>query len=537
VEQVISTLISVIVAVGVAAFAFIGINMLVDQVHTRFALFLGGMAALAGLLVGAIMQHNGWLPGGPVWTVGEREIRLLGILLGGLIFGAAGVLIGMLVKPSIPARQRIANRFRPVIFLGPAVFFVSMALVIPSVRTIILSLKEGRRGEGSFSAVNYQDIFTNKSYFSVDGFPNIFTSRLFIFGLILAFLGGLAAWASARRLEGGRSGSVGSTVGKTIGWIVGGLVALLLLGFVEALIRTPNESLIYDVLTVIVSSPVTLVVAALLVAAGTAYVILRRHAPGTMDWGSPGASVMLAVAMIVVLLAVFSTMQGVIWNNLWWVVTVAGLSTFMGLILAILSDRMKGESIAKSFIFMPMAISMVGAAVIWSFMYEIQVSGTQTGLVNAMLEWMGYTPRGFFVNASLIPWNNFFIMLILVWIQTGFAMVVLSAAIKGVPEDMLEAARVDGANEIQTFWRVVIPQIRPTILVVITTLTIVAMKIFDLVKATTGGANRTDVLANAMFDQLRDRNFSLSSAFAVLIFVLTLPVMIYNVRRTQKELA
>jgi alpha-glucoside transport system permease protein len=256
-----------------------------------------------------------------------------------------------------------------------------------------------------------------------------------------------------------------------------------------------------------------------------------------MDWGSPGASVMLAVAMIVVLLAVFSTMQGVIWNNLWWVVTVAGLSTFMGLILAILSDRMKGESIAKSFIFMPMAISMVGAAVIWSFMYEIQVSGTQTGLVNAMLEWMGYTPRGFFVNASLIPWNNFFIMLILVWIQTGFAMVVLSAAIKGVPEDMLEAARVDGANEIQTFWRVVIPQIRPTILVVITTLTIVAMKIFDLVKATTGGANRTDVLANAMFDQLRDRNFSLSSAFAVLIFVLTLPVMIYNVRRTQKELA
>jgi alpha-glucoside transport system permease protein len=127
-------------------------------------------------------------------------------------------------------------------------------------------------------------------------------------------------------------------------------------------------------------------------------------------------------------------------------------------------------------------------------------------------------------------------MIILVWIQTGFAMVVLSAAIKGVPEELIEAARVDGATEVQTFWRVVIPQIITTIIVVITTLVIIAMKIFDLVKATTNGANSTDVLANAMFNDLRDANFTRSSAFAVLIFLLTLPVMIYNVRRAEREL-
>ena len=165
------------------------------------------------------------------------------------------------------------------------------------------------------------------------------------------------------------------------------------------------------------------------------------------------------------------------------------------------------------------------------------LTGDQTGLLNALLQAFGFVTRGFFVNASMIPWNNVWIMVIMIWIQTGFAMVVLSAAIKGVPDELLEAASVDGATEIQAFWRIVIPQIRSTILVVVTTLVIIVMKVFDLVKATTGGANRTNVLANEMFDQLVVGNFAQSSAFAVVIFALVIPIMIMNIRRTRQELA
>ena len=154
-----------------------------------------------------------------------------------------------------------------------------------------------------------------------------------------------------------------------------------------------------------------------------------------------------------------------------------------------------------------------------------------------MLQGLGFTSRGFFINASMIPWNNFWIMVIMVWIQTGFAMVVLSAAIRAVPGELLEAARVDGASETQSFWRVVMPQIRPTIIVVVTTLIVIVTKVFDLVKATTNGANRTNVLANEMFDQLRDRNFTSSSAFAVVLLALVVPIMILNIRRMQKDLA
>jgi alpha-glucoside transport system permease protein len=263
-----------------------------------------------------------------------------------------------------------------------------------------------------------------------------------------------------------------------------------------------------------------------------AVVLTASSYADNLDLGSPTASLALIFAAIMLALAVFSTLQSVLWNNLWWVATVTGLSTVLGLMLAILADRAKGETTARTFIFLPMAISMVGAAVIWDFVFELQAFGNQTGLANAILQGIGFKARGFFINSTMIPWNNFWIMLIMVWIQTGFAMVILSAAIKGVPDELIEASRVDGASEVQVFWRVIIPQIRTTIIVVIT-----MMKVFDLVKATTGGANRTNVLANEMFNQLRDANFSLSSAFAVVIFALVLPVMVYNVRSNLKELS
>ena len=267
-------------------------------------------------------------------------------------------------------------------------------------------------------------------------------------------------------------------------------------------------------------------------------VVGRRSASAGngIDLGNPIASVAFGTAVLAALMAVFSTLRGVIWNNLWWVVVVAGLSTVFGLALAVLADRSKRESVAKTLIFMPMAISLVGAAVIWKFIYDTPGAGQSQGLLNLL--WPGEPIdylRGTSGSGSIAPWNNFFIMVIMIWIQAGFAMVVISAAIKGVPSELGEAARVDGASEPQVFWRVTLPQITSTLLVVITTLTITVLKIFDLVKATTGGAADTDVLANRVYDTLRSGNFTASSTYAVMIFVLVLPVMYLNIRRNRGE--
>lgn len=255
------------------------------------------------------------------------------------------------------------------------------------------------------------------------------------------------------------------------------------------------------------------------------------------DFSHPLASTALAVAVILLLLAMFSTLRGIIWNNLWWVAAVAGLATLFGLALAVLADRSKNETAAKTLIFMPMAISLVGAAIIWKYVYDTPGAGQAEGLLNVV--WPGGPIdflRGTSPDGTIAPWNNFFIMVIMIWIQAGFAMVVLSAAIKGVPTELLEAARVDGANEVQVFWRVTLPQITTTIAVVVTTLTITVLKIFDLVKATTGGTAGTDVLANRMYDGLRNGNFTSSAVFAVMILILVLPVMWINIRRTRREM-
>jgi alpha-glucoside transport system permease protein len=241
------------------------------------------------------------------------------------------------------------------------------------------------------------------------------------------------------------------------------------------------------------------------------------------------------VAVIAILFAVFTTLRGVLWNNLWWVVAVTGLATIFGLGLAVLADRSRSETIAKTMIFMPMAISLVGAAVIWSYIYNIKAAGQAPGLLNAIIDRLGFKQVDFIRAASIIPWNNFFIMVIMIWIQTGFAMIVLSAGVKSVPTDFIEAAKVDGATDVQVFWRITLPQIIPTLLVVITTLIVTVMKIFDIVKATTNGAFGTDVLANRMYTNLRDGNFTMSSTFSVIILVLVAPVIWWNFRRNREE--
>ena len=537
--QIVTMLISVIGAIAVTAVLFIGADRTVDSALNRWPAFMGSIGALLGLVVGAVLQHNGWIPQGPA-IGGPFSEGWLVIVLGGIIGAVFGMAAGRGLVPALDRRVRLEVRLRPWVFVGPAVLFVTGGLIIPGLRTLWLSLKNGSRGhEAGFTLRHYEEIFTDRNFFTFHGWSSIFTSRLFIVGLAAAAVAGIAAWASASRIVGG---PLRVKLARKTMLVLGIAAALLglaaLLGFVESLVREPNRSEIVDVLTVLVSSRITLVIVAALVAAllGAWFLARVRSGDLEMDWGSPTSSMMLALAIGMGIFGALSTLQGVVWNNIWWVVTVAGLSTVLGLLLAILAERAQGEKVAKTLIFMPMAISMVGAAVIWDFIYEVQPTGNQTGLFNAILQGLGFKSRGFFINSSMIPWNNFWIMFIMVWIQTGFAMVILSAAIRAVPEELTEAARVDGANEIQVFWRVVIPQIRPTIIVVVTTLMVIVTKVFDLVKATTNGANRTNVLANEMFDQLRDRNFTSSSAFAVVLLALVLPVMIYNIRRLQSEL-
>jgi len=217
-------------------------------------------------------------------------------------------------------------------------------------------------------------------------------------------------------------------------------------------------------------------------------------------------------------------------NNVLWLIFVTSFVVSLGLIIAVLVDRIgRWEPIAKSFIFLPMAISAVGASVIWKFVYSFQpIQRPQIGLLNAVYTALGGDPQGWLV---LKPWNNFFLIAILIWVLTGFAMVVLSAAIKGVPSELLEASRIDGASEIRIFFGVIIPYIRGTLITITTTVLIMVLKVFDIVFVMTGGQFDTEVIANRMFREMFTfGNFGRSSALAMVLLVAVIPVMIYNVR-------
>jgi alpha-glucoside transport system permease protein len=216
-------------------------------------------------------------------------------------------------------------------------------------------------------------------------------------------------------------------------------------------------------------------------------------------------------------------------NNLLWLVFVTSFAVGLGLVIAVMVDRVRWESAAKSIIFLPMAISAVGASVIWKFIYTFRPSGRpQIGLLNAIWVALGGDPQGWLI---LQPWNNFFLIVIYVWILVGFAMVVISAAVKGVPNEQLEAARIDGASEIQIFFKVIIPNIRATLLTITTTILIMVLKVFDIVFVMTSGQFGTQVIANSMFNQMFTfRQFGRASALAVILLIGVIPVMIYNVR-------
>jgi ABC-type sugar transport system permease subunit len=277
------------------------------------------------------------------------------------------------------------------------------------------------------------------------------------------------------------------------------------------------------------------IIAAVLFVVTVAYIVVRNATTKRgIDLSAPLPVVSFSASFLFVLLAIMGVWSVVIWNNILWVVLVTGVSTVLGLAIAVLADRAKGESVAKSLIFLPMAVSFVGASVIWRFVYAFTPEGSdQIGLLNAIWVGFGGHPQTWI---QMPHWNNLFLMAIMIWIQTGFAVVVLSAAIKAVPDELLEAARVDGASEGQIFWRITVPQIRPTITVVITTLMITVLKVYDIVKVMTNGQFGTEVLANRMFNvSFINRDSGLGSALAVLILVAVLPVMIMNIRRMRSE--
>jgi alpha-glucoside transport system permease protein len=219
-------------------------------------------------------------------------------------------------------------------------------------------------------------------------------------------------------------------------------------------------------------------------------------------------------------------------NTLIWVVLTPFAATAIGLLYAILVDGAKGEAAAKALIFLPMAISFVAASIIWKFVYAYrpaQGNIKQIGLLNQLVVWLGGEPRQWLVDS---PLNTVLLIVVLIWIQAGFAMTVLSAAIKAIPDEIVEAARLDGVGALGMFRYVTLPTIRPATVVVLTTIGIATLKVFDVVRTMTGGQFDTSVVANEFYSQsFRSDNQGLGAALAVLLFILVIPIVVYNIRQ------
>jgi alpha-glucoside transport system permease protein len=225
-------------------------------------------------------------------------------------------------------------------------------------------------------------------------------------------------------------------------------------------------------------------------------------------------------------------------NTLLWITVVPTVTVALGLAVATLADRLttKWENITKTIIFLPMAISLVGASVVWKFIYEFRPEGqAQIGIQNAIITALGFDPVAW-LQADTLRFNSFLLMAVLLWAQVGFSMVLLSAAVKGVPGDSLEAARIDGAGERQIFFQVIVPQIKGTIITVFITVLIGTMKVFDIVYVMTNGNFNTNVIANEFYNQLNTNfNQGAASAIVVLLMLAVIPVMAYQVRHFRAE--
>ena len=223
----------------------------------------------------------------------------------------------------------------------------------------------------------------------------------------------------------------------------------------------------------------------------------------------------------------------VLFNTALWVIITPIMATLIGLVYAVLIDRAKFEKFAKALIFLPMAISLVGASIIWKFVYDYRDSQEQQiGLLNQILKTFGFDTYRFLLEE---PWNTVFLIVIMIWVQAGFAMTVLSASIKAIPVDIIEAAKLDGVGGLRMFRYITVPSIRPALIVVLTTISITTLKVFDIVRTATGGNFDTSVLAYEFYVQsFRSNNQGLGAALATLIFVLVMPIVIYNIRQMRR---
>ena len=219
-------------------------------------------------------------------------------------------------------------------------------------------------------------------------------------------------------------------------------------------------------------------------------------------------------------------------NTLLWVVVTPFVATLIGLIYAIIVDGARMEAAAKALIFLPMAISLVGASIIWKFVYAYrpdQPGVQQIGVLNELVVKLGGSPQNWLLNS---PWNTLFLIVVMIWVQAGFAMTILSAAIKAIPDEIVEAARLDGVGALSMFRHITLPTIRPATVIVLTTIGIGTLKVFDIVRAMTGGNFQTSVVANEFYSQsFRASNQGLGAALAVLLFVLVVPIVAYNIRQ------
>jgi alpha-glucoside transport system permease protein len=502
--------------VGAGLFALFGL--------WRYGVAAAPLSALTGACVGWFI--GAW--GGADIGAGSRGEVILATVVPAAILG---VRFGLATEPDPTKRRRIDQRSRSWIFLTPALAFIAVGLLVPLIRSIYLSFRN-RNGKQSVGWDNYKSIFgigkPNTKSFDITHWRDIFTSQLWWTALVIILIGVLAGVFAGRRTS-------------------------------------------------------------------------QRFERGPASVG------VIMVGFFILSIAVLSVLRGTIFNNIWWVIVVVTVSTAVGLAVAVLADRAKAENAAKSLIFLPMAISFIGAGIIWRFMYQARdPSQNQTGVLNAIWVWLGQVSnsnskwiaalvlglvavglgylimRGVqakttamaMVSAGLLlvvaylifrflgpglggfvesdgkveskpilflqepPFNNMWLMVILIWVQVGFAMVILSAAIKAVPTELTEAAKIDGATESQVFWKITLPQIAPTVGVVVTALFVTVMKVFDIVYATTNGNFGTQVIANQMFQSaFAQSNLGLGSALAIVLFISVIPVMWINIRRIQRDAA
>ncbi len=550
---------------------------------------LRGRDLVRGALLGAAF---GWLAGS--FGFGELGAGTIveGIAATAVLGAIVGLRLGVAPRPELSERLILEGRIRRTIFLAPALTFVSAALIIPTIRTVWLSFLD-RQGEAFVGLDNFTFIFDQPSFYDPSRWRDVFASGEFLLFAVLLGIG--AAMALRQRWQIDRAAPVELLV-------VLGAAAALAIGT-----RLDRAGLAETGSTSSWFAPALLLVTV----AVAALVRYGRGSRGNTGFAGPSGMVVGAGALLASF-AVFSTLRGTLLNNLWWVVLVTTTATGLGLAIAALADRARAESAAKSIIFMPMALSFVGAGIIWRFMYLARPEGqAQTGVLNALwvglgdlavsdgartagiallvvavalvvfgalalrlgalgtgwgsgllaigLGWLGLRFLAgtgvagvsvvdgqrvleplFFISGTqqFGAYNNIFIMIPFIWVYTGFAMVIFSAAIKGVPADLLEAGRVDGATEAQSFWRIVLPQISPTIGVVVTTIIVVVMKVFDIVRVMTNGNFGTQVLANEMWNRaFIDGNFPVGSAVATILFFSVLPVMFVNIRRMQRGAA